>query len=198
MNMGTNHHLVLRVKSGWSNTFTHPTCLLGADREKFPFTFTIKPTSNLNNQRKSGILQLRYKTTTLETFRTDSTFYCNKSQRTNAVPSVRALKQAGQERITYTRNCHNFSLNASQKTALETVRNTAVSRTTKIQCGTASNVKKTLTVVVNFNGVKLFILRIMLHYGLFCTTISNFKHWDMVNELHQAGLITQLRTQNKL
>jgi hypothetical protein len=57
----------------------------------------VKATSNLNNEGKSGILQLRYKTTTLETFRTDSTFYCNKSQRTNAVPSVSTLKQAGQE-----------------------------------------------------------------------------------------------------
>jgi hypothetical protein len=27
------------------SAFTHPTCLLGVDREKFPFTFTIKAIS---------------------------------------------------------------------------------------------------------------------------------------------------------
>ena len=97
MNVSTHHHLVLRVKSGWSNTFTHPTCPLGADGEKFPFTFTFQATSNFNNQGTSGIFQLRYKTTTLDTFCTDSTFNRNKSQRTNAVPSVRALKQGGPE-----------------------------------------------------------------------------------------------------
>jgi hypothetical protein len=34
-------------------------------------------------------------------------------------------------------------LNVSQKTAVETVRNIAISCTTKIKCRTASNVKKT-------------------------------------------------------
>jgi len=76
-----------------------------------------------------------------KTFEETALFTANKSQRTNTIPSVQALRQAGQKLPRFFIKCFTHT-HKKKKPASETVQNTVVSSATRLPSGTASNVGK--------------------------------------------------------